>query len=74
MVSSLRKLQLPLVSPPGRCQWHKGLQAEREDAHFVSVSNHRGPESFLDDITQDLVNFVSLGRDRGMPVSTQAGL
>jgi hypothetical protein len=25
--------------------------------------NHRGPESFLDDISQDLVNFVAQWRD-----------
>ena len=38
------------VSPRSVSRWHKGIQVECEDAHFGSVSNYRGPESFLDDI------------------------
>jgi hypothetical protein len=60
------------ISPRLVSRWHRGLQVEREDARFISVSNHRGPESFFNDITQDLVIFVSLWRDCGMPVSCLA--
>jgi hypothetical protein len=61
------------VSPGLVSRWCKVLQVECEDALFISVSkNHRGPENFLDDIAQDLVNFVSQWRDPGMPVSRLA--
>jgi hypothetical protein len=61
------------LSPRLVSRWRKVLQVEREDKHFVSSSkNHRDPESFLDNIAQDLVSFVSLWRDCGMPVSRLA--
>jgi hypothetical protein len=68
-VKATQAADLVGVSPMSVPRWCKDLQVERQDTHPSSISNHRGPGSFLDDISQDLVNFVAQWRGRGMPVS-----
>ena len=38
------------------------------------TQNHPGPEGFLDDIKDELINFITEWRDRGLPVSRFAVL
>ena len=50
-------------------RWHAALQDTTNPQGRDIVRNHRGPASYLDDIQEELIAFVTDWRDRGMPVT-----
>ncbi len=51
-------------------RWRAALQdTTNPSGPCALVKNHKGPAGYLDDIQEQLIDFVNDWRDRGMPVT-----
>jgi hypothetical protein len=66
LVGAAENLQ---VSAHSVRRWRAALQDTTDPPGYDIVKNHRDPVGYLDDIQEDLIDFVTGWRDRGMPVT-----
>jgi hypothetical protein len=57
------------VSVHSVSRWRAALQDTTNPPGCDIVKNHTGPAGYLDDIQEQLIDFVTDWRDRGMPVT-----
>jgi hypothetical protein len=68
-ISFLRAAENLQVSAYSVRRWHAAVQDTTNPPGRDVVKNHRGPAGYLDDIQEELIDFVTGWRDRGMPVT-----